>query len=1053
VDEQVAAAKAAVHANTPATSYFDTLGRPFLRLTRNRFVRDSATVNEAYYTRVELDIEGNQRAVRDAITQKGDALGRVVMRYEYDLFGNRIRQASMEAGRRWTLNDVAGMPIRGWDSRGHTTRTEYDPGRRPVRVFVTGADSSHPSQELLTERLVYGEQHPDSVSKNLRGRASLHLDQAGVVTNTAHDFKGNPLGSSRRIAKQYRNAVSWAAADGALPQNATATFEPVALEAVLSPSLEADTFTSSTTYDALNRTVTLTTPDNSVVRSSYNEASLLERIDANLRGATDRGQPVWTPFVKNIDYDAKGQRTKIVYGSGATAGHKGVTTTYSYDPLTLRLARLTTQRDAAAFSHDCPTPPVPGWPGCQLQDLQYTYDPVGNITHIADGAQQAIFFRNTRIEPSSGYTYDALYRLIEATGREHLGQLGGAPIPHSHDDAARVGSLLHPHDGPAMGVYAEQYGYDAVGNILEMRHTGSDPAHVGWKRTYVYDEASLTEPGKTSNRLSTTTVDANNISIERYRHDTHGNITRMPHLGGADPNTNMHWDYKDQLTQTEMSGGGTVYYVYDSAGQRVRKVWEKGPGITEERIYLGSFELFRRSNGKGKLTLQRETLHVMDDKQRVALVETRTSGISPPNPGPGQLVRYQLSNHLGSANLELDDEAQIISYEEYTPYGSTSYQAVLSHTETPKRYRFTSKERDEESGLYYYSARYYAPWLARWANCDPTGLQDGPNLYSAVRCNPIRFVDPHGTQTRPAKLDLPEFEWRPPPSQPLPDYRPPRPPPTSWSAVESLVTNVAGVALGQPHEVVRASRGEPVSSEEWLSAAPYIAIGTVTSAAGLTTKGLGLAKELATAREASLAYGVGQSVARAGVAAEASSAAEATIPRIRSVYRPPAVVSEPRTYVIGPSPERPTALGAHEFGPIREPKIIDANVLVKASTGNINALAGIRSGDPRVTYSQIREFFDVSTEVQQVQRAQFLVEHSITPLSPRHGQLTSPDVSRLFWRIAKLQGAGDTTADAALVIHARETGFPIVTGDARLRNLVENTLGGVKGVSFQTVKW
>ena len=43
---------------------------------------------------------------------------------------------------------------------------------------------------------------------------------------------------------------------------------------------------------------------------------------------------------------------------------------------------------------------------------------------------------------------------------------------------------------------------------------------------------------------------------------------------------------------------------------------------------------------------------------------------------PAQLIRYQFGNHLGSASLELDDAGQIISYEEYYPYGSTSYQAV-----------------------------------------------------------------------------------------------------------------------------------------------------------------------------------------------------------------------------------------------------------------------------------------------------------------------------------------------------------------------------------------
>ena len=141
----------------------------------------------------------------------------------------------------------------------------------------------------------------------------------------------------------------------------------------------------------------------------------------------------------------------------------------------------------------------------------------------------------------------------------------------------------------------------------------------------------------------------------------------------------------------------------------------------------------------------------MDDKQRIALVETRTQG----NDGsPAQLIRYQFGNHLGSASLELDDQAQIISYEEYTPYGSTSYQAVRSQTETPKRYRYTGKERDEESGLYYHGARYYAPWLARWVSCDPSGLLDGVNPCTYVKCNPIRLGDPSG---RNSFEDLAQF--------------------------------------------------------------------------------------------------------------------------------------------------------------------------------------------------------------------------------------------------------------------------------------------------------
>jgi len=116
----------------------------------------------------------------------------------------------------------------------------------------------------------------------------------------------------------------------------------------------------------------------------------------------------------------------------------------------------------------------------------------------------------------------------------------------------------------------------------------------------------------------------------------------------------------------------------------------------------------------------------MDDKQRIALVETRTQGSEPD--APEKLIRYQFGNHLDSASLELDGVGQIISYEEYYPYGSTSYQAGRSAAEVGlKRYRYTGMERDDESGLNYHSARYYVPWLGRWSSADPIGLNGGIN--------------------------------------------------------------------------------------------------------------------------------------------------------------------------------------------------------------------------------------------------------------------------------------------------------------------------------------
>jgi hypothetical protein len=197
--------------------------------------------------------------------------------------------------------------------------------------------------------------------------------------------------------------------------------------------------------------------------------------------------------------------------------------------------------------------------------------------------------------------------------------------------------------------------------------------------------AQACEPGKQSNRLSSSTGGI--APPELYSHDAHGNMLSMPQLQV------MQWDFKDQLRLTRRQRvndndadgikheGERTYYVYDASGQRVRKVTELSTGgVKDERIYLGGFEIFRTHGGTvspvgaGTAILERETLHAMDDKQRIALVETRTFDAAGNDQTPRQMIRYQLGNHLGSASLELDDQAQIISYEEYAPYGSSTYQ-------------------------------------------------------------------------------------------------------------------------------------------------------------------------------------------------------------------------------------------------------------------------------------------------------------------------------------------------------------------------------------------
>jgi RHS repeat-associated protein len=736
---QDAAQKTAPHAATPAVTHFDSLGRKCLSVADNGI---SAGIPQRYPTRTAMDTENKPLCVLDA-------LGRRVVemclreplaggfRYVagYDVAGHALYRNGMDGGERRTLNDAAGQPIRQWDARGFVFRTLYDALRRPTHRYVRQGAFG----EILVERLIYGEKHPGE-DRNLKGKLFRHYDSAGVASHDRYDFKNNPLETGRRLALHYSTTPDWTAVAG---EPAGAAFDLAALDAATDPLLSpGDRFTSSTLFDAMNRPVQTVTPHAaggrpSVIQPVYNEANLLEAIHvwtrrANVPAGLLDPATAGVPAISNIDYNAHGQRIMVQMGSGST-------TTSTYDPETFHLRTVTTSRPHA--NADART----------VQALAYTYDPKGNVTRLRDSAdiQNVVYFRNQRVDPTADYTYDAIYRLSIATGREHLGLNANAlkpPAQVTNEDGFRL-NLDSPGDGNAVANYTERYAYDPVGNLLRMIHQVSSG---NWTRAYSYAEPSRITPTDVSNRLSATSRPGDNPLgpySDQYLHDEHGNMTRMPHLPG------MTWDPHDSLQSTtrQIVNAGTpetTYYAYDAEGDRIVKATERqaAPGQVptrrSQRVYLGPLEIYREYAADGTtVTLERETLHVLLDHRRMAMVETRTVGN---DPAPAQLIRYQYGNHLSSAMLELDDHADVISYEEYFPYGSTSYQAVRSHTETPKRYRYTGKERDEENDLDYHGGRYCAPWLGRWTSCDPAGLEDGPNLYIYVNGNPVAFSDPTG---------------------------------------------------------------------------------------------------------------------------------------------------------------------------------------------------------------------------------------------------------------------------------------------------------------------
>ena len=932
--EKSAAQKAARHANTPALVHLDALGRCFLDVADNGVSEAGEALR--YHTRRVFDIQGNQLAVIDA-------RGREAIRYVYDLLGNRIHQRSIDSGDRWVLYDIAGKPLRLWNSRGYAIRMEYDELRRLCRSYVKGGnrdgvEHQHFADEHLFQKTIYGDSLQTELTateqqeRNLRGKRYRQLDDAGVVVTARYDFKGNALTSERRYAVDFAKHPNWLA----------------------HVALETESFATQTDYDALNRAIAVTTPDGSIYRPRFDAGGQLQSIDVNIRGARQSGSRIWSQFVRHIHYNARGQRTLICCGNGAT-------TNYEYDPDTFRLMRQRTVRASCASHHtaqifkDANT----------VQSLRYTYDPAGNITRLEDAALREVFFANRRIEPASEYIYDPLYRLACASGREHVDQaeFSFGPPGGNFRDFPFAGAGQR-NDLKALRRYTERYEIDCVGNFQRVRHE-AEGGH--WIRDYSYDEPSLLEPGVKNNRVNGISSQYGSATlIERYRHDANGNVTQMPHL------PMMEWDFHDQLraTSRQVVNAGVrerTLYFYDASGQRVRKLTLGQDGcIKNDRRYVGGFEIFREYRSGTDVELERQTLHVMDDRNRIALIETQTIDDCATERSPEPVYRYQLANHLSSATVELNGDGGLLSYEEYGPYGTSTFQAAAGVAEVSrKRYRYTGKERDEESGFTYHGARYYAPWLGAWTAPDPSGVDSfASGLYRYCRNNPITMVDANGKNP-----DLVTGGTPPPP-----------PPPGFFGQAAQQVSQAASsawqwTAAEVPKAVEYVENETPAALESFVQEAPQEAEVALHGGSGppVESQGLGVAILVAAA------------VVGAGLAAYAWAKSD-----------PPKAIA-------------PGAGGPAPAGPVSLPGLVPPNVVHKDPVPNDS---GPKIAPPPAGQPSSATFPAADPGREPVVAAPGNV---LTPLSPELDEAMKKDVNALSNLANKIHGPRSGVLEIAVV--------------------------------------
>ena len=671
---------------TPDVTVLDNRGLSIGELQYHRHP-DTPDKTDERITRHQYDARG---ALMHSIDPRLSALRqaknttRPNFSYLTALSGTVLTTDSVDAGLTLSLSDVAGRPHVTVNASGVTRRWQYEASTLSGRP-LSMAEQSKDDTPQVTERFVYAGQTVAEKDLNLAGQCVRHYDTAGLSQVHEVSLTGGPLSVSRQL----------------LPDDIAPHWQGETESAWIA-LLSETVYTTHSTMDARGQTLTTADAKGNLQRVAYNVAGLLSGSWLTLKKGAEQ------VIVASLTYSAAGQKLREEHGNG-------VVTTYTYEPQTLRLIGIKTERPAGHVAG-----------ATTLQDLRYDYDPVGNVLKIANDAEETRFWRNQKVVPENTYVYDSLYQLVSATGREmaNAGQQGSnlpsAAVPLSTD-------------GSAYTNYTRTYAYDNAGNLTQIRH--SAPAT---KNNYTTD---------------ITISDRSNRGVLNTLTETAADVDALFTAGGQQKQLlagqSLAWTPRNELLRvTPVVRDGAEddgeSYRYDSSSQRMLKVSVQKTNTstqTQRVVYLPGLELRTSTTGSTE-TENLQVITVGEAGRAQVRVLHWESGR--PEEISNDQIRYSYDNLIGSSGVEVNGDGNVISREEYYPYGATAILTARSAVEADyKTVRYSGKERDA-TGLYYYGYRYYQPWAGRWLSADPAGTVDGLNLFRMVQNDPISGKDADG---------------------------------------------------------------------------------------------------------------------------------------------------------------------------------------------------------------------------------------------------------------------------------------------------------------------
>jgi RHS repeat-associated protein len=623
------------------------------------------------------------------------------------------------------LYDIMGQILRVTDSAGNAVKSTYDLMGRRVRlespdmglVEYTYDESGNMTRKVDAVRRGRGEAVQYSYD-GLNRLVKVDHPRSADITYAYGAAGAANHGAGKIVGRDDES--------GTMVWRYGKLGEAVGIDRTITrvtPMANAESASFSYVYDYLGRMQSITYPDGEVLSYGYDAGGQVKSAQGVHYGRT-------TTYVADIGYDQFGQRVYMKYGNG-------VETKYAYDENRRWLDSIHTSDGTSRT----------------IQEMSYSFDAVGNIMGVSNHALS--------YQLDAGYTYDSLYQLTRFDGTigaqssgmssytstctqqfsfDAIGNMTGKQSTLQTVPQKSVGAALDyaldyayysgkPHQAERIG--SLWYRYDANGNEIEERQGGHSSASS--------TDAELTSEGD---------LRVVNRGFGLTRRDDTTNDVYM---------RSLIWDEENRLKRS-VESKESVDYRYGADGNRAVKYSGSG-----ETLYFDA--MWQATTDYPSL---RQSKHIYVGETRIA---TRCNIEGEMDVGYEELNTYYYhGDHLGSAQMVTDAAGEVYEHMEYTPYGELWVEAK-SDTTGKIPFRFTGKELDEETGLYYYGARYMDPKTCRWISGDPAlgeylpeaptsdearkkngnlpgmgGVFNTVNLtsYQYAGNNPMKYMDPTG---------------------------------------------------------------------------------------------------------------------------------------------------------------------------------------------------------------------------------------------------------------------------------------------------------------------